>query len=67
MDADLNDIYRQITVVREDVAFIKGQMENVHDHEQRIRWLEKWKWGLPATLITSILAAGAVIFTQVGN
>jgi hypothetical protein len=65
--ADLNDVYEQVIILREDVAYIKGTLENVHDHEQRIRWLEKWKWGLPATLITSVLAAGTVILTQVGS
>ena len=66
MAAELSDIYAQVIILREDVAYIKGQMENVHDHEQRIRWLEKWKWGLPATLITSIGAAAAVILSQTG-
>jgi hypothetical protein len=61
---DVSDVYEQVMVLREDVAYIKGTLENVHDHEQRIRWLEKWKWGLPATLVTSIGAALAVILSQ---
>jgi len=65
--ADLTDVYEQVIILREDVAYIKGTLENVNDHEQRIRWLEKWKWGLPATLITSVFAAGTVILTQVGS
>ena len=67
MAADLTDVYEQVIILREDVAYIKGTLENVNDHEQRIRWLEKWKWGLPATLLTSVLAAGTVILTQVGS
>lgn len=64
---DLKAVYEQVVAVREDVAFIKGTLENVNDHEQRIRWLEKWKWGLPATLLTSVLAAGTIILSQVGS
>lgn len=60
---DINELYNIVSDVREDVAFIKAKVEAIPDHEDRIRWLEKWKWGLPATLITSV-AAGilAILF-----
>lgn len=64
---DIKAVYEQVVAVREDVAYIKGTLESVNDHEQRIRWLEKWKWGLPATLLTSVLAAGTIILSQVGS
>lgn len=61
---DLEDLHESLTVVREDVAFIKAKVEAIPDHEQRIRFLERWKWGLPATLITSITVAVAAFLNS---
>ena len=37
------------------------------DHEGRIRNIERWKYMLPPTLITSLTSLGVVIFGQLGK
>lgn len=36
---------------------VQEQVSSMPDHEDRIRKLERWKYGLPATIITSLVAA----------
>lgn len=44
-----------------DVAVIKKTLEDIPDHESRIRSLEKWRYGLPLSAFFSAasLAIGA--------
>lgn len=48
--------------LRDDVTAIRtmldGTIQTIDDHETRIRETEKWKWGMPV----SVLAALAVFF-----
>lgn len=45
------------------LAVITEQLKAVPDHEQRIRSLERWKYGLP---IASLLAAGSAVLAAAG-
>jgi len=41
------------------LAVIQKTLESIPDHEQRIRALERWRWGLPASALSALIAAGA--------
>jgi hypothetical protein len=49
-------ISEDMAQVREDVAYIKAKIEQLPDHEVRIRALERWRWGIPGGLIAAVLA-----------
>lgn len=40
----LNDIYATVQRVEKKVDAMEGQKEDIADHEERIRSLEKWIW-----------------------
>lgn len=69
-------------VIIERLARIETQLEGIRrdrdemqkemirfkdDHEGRIRGLERWKYMLPPTLVTSLIAAVVAIYGQVGR
>lgn len=62
------DVYSEVVGTRADVARIEGAMNViierhshtvnvVDDHETRLRDLERWRYAIPAGLITAVLAA----------
>ena len=57
------EIYDTLVGLREDVQNLTSNNESagkiLNDHESRIRGLERWKYGIPVTLITGIVAAVA--------
>lgn len=36
---------------------VQEQISSLPDHENRIRSLERWKYGLPMTAVTAVVAA----------
>lgn len=50
------DIYTELLKVKEALTGLAPQAEQLRDHEQRIRSVERWKHGLPASIITSLIA-----------
>lgn len=42
-------------------------MKDRDDHENRIRGLEKWKYMLPSSLVTALIAAGVTVYGQIGK
>ena len=58
------EMHETLTRVREDVSYIKAKIEVIPDHEVRIRFIERWKYGLPATLVTSVVALIGVALTH---
>jgi hypothetical protein len=54
-------ISEDLSVVREDVAFIKAKIEALPDHETRIRRVERWMYGLPASLVLAVLGLVAAL------
>lgn len=65
------DIYDKLIDVEKSVTLMTPQAQTVTDHEARLRVveaalpehlekrllaLEKWKWSIPATAVTAILA-----------
>lgn len=36
------------------LAVIAKTLEAIPDHEQRLRALERWRWGLPASAIAAV-------------
>lgn len=61
---ELHEMARTLADVREDVAYIKAKIEVIPDHEARIRFIERWKYGLPATLVTAVIALAGVVVTH---
>ncbi len=44
---------------------LQEQVSSMPDHEVRIRSLERWKYGLPVTALTALIAMGASAWTAV--
>lgn len=43
--------------VQEALQRIESKVDKIlDDHEERIRSLERWKWGLPASLVAAMAA-----------
>lgn len=57
--ADLDKLQEDVARVREDVAAIKERIDALPDHEQRLRSLERWKWGLPLAGLLSLFGLGS--------
>lgn len=56
----LDEQNRQLLV---GVTELKKQIEQVPDHEARIRILERWKYGLPVAGVTAVISAGISAWT----
>lgn len=43
-----------VAAVREDVAYMRAKIEALPDHETRIRRIERWMYGIPASLLVAV-------------
>ena len=50
-------MYDLVRQTREDVALIKAKIDAIPDQERRIRSLEKWRYSLPAGVLTAIVVS----------
>lgn len=46
-----------------DLYIING----IQDHESRVRVLEKWKYGVPASMFTALASVAATVFVALGR
>lgn len=64
----LRDVFNTVNETNKTVTALDKKFElqalaalqdsaKVIDHEQRIRFLEKWAWSIPASAVTAIAAA----------
>jgi hypothetical protein len=56
----LKEVYDKLCVVEDKVILMTPQGEKITDHESRLRSLERWKYTIPASLLT---AAAAILTT----
>ena len=74
MDNDLGsvtigarEIYDELVAMREDVRASTQNLATVTDtladHEDRVRSLERWRYSVPAALVTAFLSAATTITT----
>lgn len=59
-DGASGQILMKLGEIGADVAVMKTRLEVIPDHENRIRSLEKWKYGLP---LATLLAIGSTCLT----
>lgn len=57
----LSEVTRNLRAVELTLVGVAEELKDLPDHEQRIRSLERWRYALPATLISSIVAAAAAV------
>lgn len=50
------DIYAELMRIRDMVQSMQPQESVLRDHESRVRSLERWKYGLPASVAASVIA-----------
>jgi len=50
------EIYNELVKVKEVVVSMSNQAGQIADHETRIRAVEKWKYTLPASISSSVIA-----------
>jgi hypothetical protein len=46
-----------------DLYIVNG----IQDHETRIRQLERWKYAIPASILTGITSAGTAVWIALGR
>jgi hypothetical protein len=54
----LVDVFAKQIEMQTSLAVIQEQLKHIPDHENRIRSLEKWRYGMPLTLLISIGSLG---------
>lgn len=59
----LADVYAEVRKTSEVVLTMAPQAGMLTDHESRLRTLERWKYTLPASLITSLAAVLVAILS----
>ena len=55
------DIYTEVLKMKEALSLMTPQGQMLTDHEARLRSVEKWKYGLPASISTSVIAAAIAL------
>lgn len=58
----LADVYAEVRKTSEAVLTMAPQAGVLTDHESRLRTLERWKYGVPASLVTALAAVVVAIF-----
>jgi len=63
----LDDIYAELLSIGRKVDAMEGQKEDIADHEQRLRVLEKWVWGAAGLATLGGAGLGQVFAKFLGN
>ena len=65
----LREVYDQVVGMRDDVRSIAQSRDDtakiLADHEERLRGVERWRYGVPTAVLTSVLAAGAALLRTI--
>lgn len=56
-----DDIVGRLDRIEEMVTRIDERVAVIPDHEQRIRWTERWMYAIPATFIMAVAGAVGVV------
>lgn len=63
------EIYDAVLGVREDVRSLKQDNKSVNetldDHEDRLRSVERWKYGVPVATLSGLIAVAAAVYSAV--
>lgn len=62
LDEKVDGLIRDMADVKVIASTVGTTVETLHDHEMRIRSLERWKWGLPVSAVGAVAAVLAAIF-----
>lgn len=60
---ELREMRREGQDTRDKVTSLVEQTKAVPDHENRLRALERWRYGIPAAGLTAVAAAAVSAFT----
>lgn len=52
----LADVYAEVRKCQDAIATMQPQGHTLDDHEGRIRSLERWKYTVPASIVTAVAA-----------
>lgn len=63
----LSELARDLRQVERTLAAASRDLAELPDHEQRLRALERYRYALPATLISSLIAAAAAVIGAWGR
>ncbi|MFD7584188.1 hypothetical protein ACFV84_01945 [Kitasatospora sp. NPDC059811] len=71
MSIGAREIYDQVVGLREEMRTMTQQGESVReeleDHENRLRDLERWKYALPVAAVSGVVAATATVAKAIGK
>lgn len=65
MDSDDNSFWERLVRIETklDLYIVNG----IQDHENRIRQLERWRYAIPASVLTGVASAGTAIWIALGR
>lgn len=65
MESDDQSILERLVRIetKMDLYIVNG----IQDHETRLRGLERWKYAIPASLLTGMASAGTAIWIALGR
>lgn len=65
------DVYNELREVHVKVDELRhengGQVERIGDHEVRLRALERWRYALPLSALTTAVSAAVAIITAISS
>ncbi|NYI06077.1 hypothetical protein [Allostreptomyces psammosilenae] len=71
MTISARDIYDQVIGLRDDVrSLVQSNVEvdsALADHEDRLRAIERWKYSIPAAVVTSLVTAVVTFIRGTGG
>ena len=54
----------QIALIMQRLDQIDQKLDgSLHDHEERLRRMERWMYALPASLVTALISIGLALFS----
>jgi hypothetical protein len=63
----LSELTRDLRAVERTLVGVAADLQDLPDHESRIRALERWRWSLPAALVSSILSGAAALIAVLSS
>lgn len=63
----LKDVYVELMKIKESLLKVEEGVRSIPDHETRIRSLEKWRYGLPVSMVMALVSIAVAVISLYGH